>query len=60
MAEGFKYHTTVSLHINILDCLKVVPWYYQNNITAPKRRQPVLEGDDLCMPALWKQQLIVA
>lgn len=41
-------------------CLQVVPWYYQNNTTAPKGQQPTREDDDLFMPALWKDQLIVA
>lgn len=36
-------------------CLKVVPWYYKNNTTAVKGTQRMLDGDDICMPALWRQ-----
>ena len=41
-------------------CLRVVPWYYANNTTASKGQQKMRDGDDLCMPALWKEKLLVA
>ena len=36
-------------------CLKVVPWYYKNNTTATKGTQQMRDGDDICMPALWRK-----
>lgn len=36
-------------------CLRVVPWYYQNNTTAKKGHQKMREGDDVCFPALWRK-----
>ena len=36
-------------------CLKVVPWYYKNNKTAIKGTQQMRDGDDICMPALWRK-----
>jgi hypothetical protein len=41
-------------------CRDVVPWYYQNNTTAVKGSQPLRDGDDLFVPALWQRELIVA
>jgi hypothetical protein len=35
-------------------CLSVVAWYYDNNATAAKGTQTTRDGDDVCMPALWK------
>jgi len=37
-------------------CLKVVPWYYKNNKTATKGNQQMRDGDDICMPALWREE----
>ncbi len=36
-------------------CLKVVPWYYKNNTAAVKGKQQMIDGDDICMPALWRK-----
>jgi hypothetical protein len=33
-------------------CLEFMPWYYENN-DSPKGDQQVVEGTDVCMPALW-------
>lgn len=33
--------------------LEVMPWYYKNNKTAVKGDQVMVEGADICMPALW-------
>ena len=41
-------------------CLNVVPWYYHNNTTAAKGTQKIREGDDICMPALWREKTLVA
>jgi hypothetical protein len=41
-------------------CLKVVPWYYKNNSSADKGSQQTREGNDICMPALWRKQTLVA
>ncbi len=41
-------------------CLKVVPWYYENNITATKGSQKMRDEDDIVMPALWRKQVLVA
>lgn len=37
-------------------CLNVVPWYYSNNTSAVKGNQQMRDGNDLCMPALWKKE----
>lgn len=36
-------------------CLRVVPWYYENNTTVKKGSQPMGDGDDVCIPALWRR-----
>lgn len=43
---------------NLLEqfCLQVVPWYYANNSTAVKGTQKMRQGDNLCMPLLWKKE----
>jgi len=41
-------------------CERVVPWYYENNSTAAKGSQPVRDGDDGCVPALWRERTLVA
>ncbi len=41
-------------------CTRVVPWYYDNNTTAPKGSQPLRAGDDPCYPALWLERTLVA
>jgi len=41
-------------------CERVVPWYYKNNTTAAKGKQAMRDGDDLCVPALWRKQALVA
>lgn len=41
-------------------CPKVLPWYYKNNTTAAKGEQQMRDGDDICMPALWKEKAIIA
>jgi len=41
-------------------CNRVVPWYYDNNTTAPKGSQPLRDGDDACYPALWLEKTLVA
>ena len=41
-------------------CLKVLPWYYKNNTSAGKGDQKMIDGDDICMPALWKDKTIIA
>ncbi len=40
-------------------CLNVVPWFYENS-SAPKGSQQMRDGDDICMPALWRKQVLVA
>ncbi len=40
--------------------LKVLPWYYKNNPNACGDQQ-MLDGTDICMPALWcKEKTIIA
>jgi hypothetical protein len=41
-------------------CLNVVPWYYENNTTAPKNPHKMQDDDDLFMPALWQKQMVIA
>jgi hypothetical protein len=43
-------------------CLKVVPWYYENNETYPhKGKHKIREGNDTFVPALWcKKKTIIA
>jgi len=41
-------------------CRKVLPWYYKNNKTSAKGNQRMCDGDDICMPALWKEMTIIA
>ena len=41
-------------------CLQVLPWYYKNNTTAEKGSQEMVDGDDICMPALWVDKTIIA
>jgi hypothetical protein len=36
-------------------CLNVLPWHYYNNKTAVKGRQQTRDGNDICIPALWKK-----
>jgi len=36
-------------------CLNVVPWHYKNNTTASKGAQRMRDGDNICMPALWRK-----
>jgi len=35
-------------------CLYVIPWYYKNNTSACKGSQQIQDGDDICIPALWR------
>ena len=39
-------------------CLNVIPWYYENNAIVVKGKQiPTMrDGNDICMPALWKKE----
>jgi hypothetical protein len=39
-------------------CLEFLPWYYENN-DAPKGDQPVVDGTDVCMPALWRDEKVL-
>ena len=41
-------------------CRDVVPWHYRNNTTTAKGDQPIRDGDDLFVPALWEKQMVVA
>lgn len=41
-------------------CTHVVPWYYENNTNVPKGTRKLRDGDDLCYPALWRNQTCVA
>jgi hypothetical protein len=41
-------------------CERVVPWYYENHTTSRKGSQPVRDGDDRCVPALWRERTLVA
>ncbi len=36
-------------------CLKFLPWFYKNN-KSPKGAQQMVDGTDICMPALWCQK----
>ena len=41
-------------------CLEFVPWYYENN-KSPKGDQQMVDGTDICMPALWcEEKTIIA
>lgn len=33
--------------------LEVMPWYYKNSGKAPGEQQAMIDGTDICMPALW-------
>ena len=33
--------------------LKVLPWFYKNNPAGTEDPQSMIEGTDICMPALW-------
>ena len=63
MGEGFKYHTTVSLHINMLDAYQDSPlWetYLKNDIIAKDKEGKLLKGeiDDLPgAPARFENQI---
>ncbi len=37
-------------------CLNVLSWHYNNNKTSVKGRQKMRDGNDICMPALWKKE----
>lgn len=41
-------------------CERVVPWYYSNNTASAKGPAPRRDGTDLCFPALWREQTLVA
>lgn len=36
-------------------CLEFMPWYYENN-PSPKGDQQMVDGTDICMPALWRDE----
>jgi len=41
-------------------CLEFVPWHYENN-KSPKGDQQMVDGTDICMPALWcEEKTIIA
>lgn len=41
-------------------CLDVVPWYFTNNAPNPGMARTMREGDDICLPALWRKRTLVA
>jgi len=41
-------------------CEQVIPWYDHNNTSAPQGGQKTREGDDLCLPALWRDHVLIA
>ncbi|KPK50961.1 MAG: hypothetical protein AMK72_00970 [Planctomycetes bacterium SM23_25] len=48
--------------VELLDqfCLEFMPWYYENN-NSPKGDQQMIDGTDICMPALWcEEKTIIA
>jgi hypothetical protein len=53
MAEGFKYHTTLSLHINMLDAYENSPlWetYLKNDIIAKDKQGNLLKAEVFDIP----------
>lgn len=42
-------------------CLKVLPWYYKNTPGGAADAKPMVDGTDICMPALWcKEPTLIA
>jgi len=54
---GIEFRSVPEDSVKLLDqfCLEFIPWYYENN-KSPKGDQQMIDGTDICMPALWCQE----
>lgn len=50
---GFDFENGIHPKFTEEFCLIFLPWYYRNNPAGNEDTQTMLDGTDICMPALW-------